>query len=333
MRLSLGLPPNLAFDEYAGLAALAERFDFELLVVDDIPNFKSCWAILFQLAAHTRRLRLGPSVTHPYQRHPLLTVADAAALDELSGGRAFLGWGRGDANDHRAMHLAMPRPLRAVREAVLLTRHLLSGSQEGFPGEVFRLEPGFGLAFRPRRPSLPVYLGTTAPRGLRLAGELADGVHVAGLMSPAAIRMAHAAVADGARAAGRDPAEVDVAASCWTSVGRDARAAKALAKELLVRRLPLIPALAEAAGVSRADLDAIARDVARRDPEGAVRHVSDAAATALSFCGTAAEAIRRLEEVADAGIRHVIFKPPLGPDPAEAIRLLGERVLPHFRGG
>jgi 5,10-methylenetetrahydromethanopterin reductase len=330
VRFSLGLPPNLAFVEYAALAALAERYAFELLVIDDIPNAKSCWAILFHLAAHTRRLRLGPSVTHPYQRHPALTVADAAALDELSAGRAFLGWGRGDANDHRAMHLAMPRPLRAVREAVLLTRHLLSGSQAGFAGELFHLEPGFGLAFRPWRPSMPVYLGTTAPRGLRLAGELADGVHVAGLVSPPAMTVALAAVADGARAAGRNPAEVDVAASCWTSIGRDPREAMALVKQLLVLRLPLLPALAGAAGVAHDDLQAIAAHVARRDLEAAARHVSDAAAGAFSLCGTPEDAIRQLEDLAAAGVRHVIFKPPLGPDLAEAIGLLGERVLPHF---
>jgi alkanesulfonate monooxygenase SsuD/methylene tetrahydromethanopterin reductase-like flavin-dependent oxidoreductase (luciferase family) len=60
--------------------------------------------------------------------------------------------------------------------------------------------------------------------------------------------------------------------------------------------------------------------------------VSDRAAEAFSFCGTPDDAARRLEAVAATGIRHVIFTPPLGPDPAEAIRLLGERVLPRFRG-
>jgi 5,10-methylenetetrahydromethanopterin reductase len=125
---------------------------------------------------------------------------------------------------------------------------------------------------------------------------------------------------------------VDLAASCWTSVGRDAGAARALVKRLLVRRLPLIPALAEAAGVERPALDAMAAHVARGDDDGAAAHVSDRAAEAFSFCGTPGDAVRRLEEVAADGIGHVIFKPPLGPDPAEAIRLLGERVLPHFRG-
>jgi 5,10-methylenetetrahydromethanopterin reductase len=124
---------------------------------------------------------------------------------------------------------------------------------------------------------------------------------------------------------------VDLAASCWTSVGADARAARALVKRLLIRRLPLIPALAEAAGVERRDLETISRHLAAGDETAAVRLVSDAAAAAFSFYGTPGEAGRRLEEVADAGVRHVIFKPPLGPDPAEAIRLLGERVIPAFR--
>jgi 5,10-methylenetetrahydromethanopterin reductase len=332
MRFSIGLPPNLGLARYAELAVLVERHDFSLLVIDDIPNFQSCWAILFVLARATRRVQLGPSVTHPYQRHPLLTVADVAALDELSGGRAFLGWGRGDANDHRAMHLDMPRPLRAVREAVALTRHLLSGRRGAFAGEVFRLDAGFGLGFTPLRPAVPIHLGTTGRLGFRLAGEVADGVHAAGLMSREAVALAREAIGAGARAAGRAPADVDLAASCWTSVGRDASAARALVKRLLVRRLPLIPALAEAAGVERPALDAMAAHVARGDDDGAAAHVSDRAAEAFSFCGTPGDAVRRLEEVAAAGIGHVIFKPPLGPDPAEAIRLLGERVLPHFRG-
>jgi 5,10-methylenetetrahydromethanopterin reductase len=330
VRFSIGLPPNLGFDRYAELAALVERYDFSLLVVDDIPNFRSCWAILFVLARQTRRVQLGPSVTHPYQRHPLLTVADAAALDELSGGRAFLGWGRGDASDHRAMHLEMPRPLRAVREAVALTRHLLAGRRDGFAGELFRLEPGFGLAFPPLRSAMPIYLGTTGRLGFRLAGEVADGVHAAGLMSREAVALAREEIGAGARAAGRAPADVDLTASCWTSVGSDAAAARALVKRLLVRRLPLIPALAGAAGVERAALDAMAANVARGDEAAAARHVSDPVAEAFSFCGTPDDAARRLEQVAAAGVRHVIFKPPLGPDPAEAIRLLGERVLPRF---
>jgi hypothetical protein len=27
------------------------------------------------------------------------------------------------------------------------------------------------------------------------------------------------------------------------------------------------------------------------------------------------------------------FGPPLGPDPVEAIQLIGREIIPHFRGG
>jgi len=226
----------------------------------------------------------------------------------------------------------MPRPLRALREAVALTRHVLSGSQDAFAGELFPVAANFGLGFRPLRPDVPVYLGTTGPRGFRLAGEVADGVHAAGLLNAGAIAMARREIAAGAAAAGRPPERVELVSSCWTSIGPDAAAAVALVKRLLVHRLPLIPALAEAAGVDRRDLDAIAADVGRRDVDAAVRRVGDDAARAFGLCGTAGDVGRGVEALAAAGVHHVIFKPPLGPDHAEAIRLLGERVIPHFGG-
>jgi 5,10-methylenetetrahydromethanopterin reductase len=41
--------------------------------------------------------------------------------------------------------------------------------------------------------------------------------------------------------------------------------------------------------------------------------------------------IRRLEPLVEAGVRHLSFGPPLGPDRLEAIELLGSEVLPYFR--
>lgn len=331
LRFSIGLPPNLSFDEYGRLAALAERYEFSLLVIDDIPNYQSCWGILFFLAMHTTRLHLGPSVTHPYQRHPLLTAANVAALDELSGGRAFLGLGRGDVNDHQALHLPMRRPLRTLREAAQIARLALAGSAEAFDGEVFQIDANFDLAFTPVRADVPIYLGVTAPMGFRLAGEIADGVHVAGLFRPQAISLVQENISIGAARVGRSVEEIDLAASCWASIGDDVQGAMLLVKRLLILRLPLLPAMAEAAGVEKRDVEAIAAHVARQEFDAATRHISDQAASSFSFCGTPEQAIRNLENVVGAGVRHVIFKPPLGPDRAQAITLIGERILPHFR--
>ncbi len=52
----------------------------------------------------------------------------------------------------------------------------------------------------------------------------------------------------------------------------------------------------------------------------------------IGVVGDPGELIKRLEPLAAAGARHLSFGPPLGPDPSAAITLLGQHVLPHFRG-
>jgi 5,10-methylenetetrahydromethanopterin reductase len=52
----------------------------------------------------------------------------------------------------------------------------------------------------------------------------------------------------------------------------------------------------------------------------------------IGVVGTAAELIPRLETLVGLGARRLSFGPPLGPDPFEAIDVLGYEVLPHFRG-
>ena len=51
----------------------------------------------------------------------------------------------------------------------------------------------------------------------------------------------------------------------------------------------------------------------------------------IGVTGEPKHLIERLEPLVDAGARHLSFGPPLGPDPLEAIRLLGREVLPYFR--
>ena len=51
----------------------------------------------------------------------------------------------------------------------------------------------------------------------------------------------------------------------------------------------------------------------------------------LGIVGTPDEVAQRLGEVADAGVTQANLGGPLGPDPEEALRLLGERVMPALR--
>jgi 5,10-methylenetetrahydromethanopterin reductase len=50
----------------------------------------------------------------------------------------------------------------------------------------------------------------------------------------------------------------------------------------------------------------------------------------IGVVGQPADVIGRLEPLVAAGAQHLSFGPPLGPDPLEAVRLLGQ-MIDHFR--
>jgi 5,10-methylenetetrahydromethanopterin reductase len=51
----------------------------------------------------------------------------------------------------------------------------------------------------------------------------------------------------------------------------------------------------------------------------------------LAIVGTPADVIAAIEQLAADGVTQVCLGGPLGPDPAGAVRLIGERVIPAFR--
>jgi 5,10-methylenetetrahydromethanopterin reductase len=54
--------------------------------------------LLSEAARATTAIRLGPTMTNPYLRHPFHTVAALATLQELAGDRIFLGVAAGGAS-------------------------------------------------------------------------------------------------------------------------------------------------------------------------------------------------------------------------------------------
>src|SRR5499427_9813632 len=67
-----------------------------LWLTDSSLHARNCYSYLTLAATHSTRLRLGTAVTNPVTRHPAITAAAAATVDELSDGRLILGIGAGD---------------------------------------------------------------------------------------------------------------------------------------------------------------------------------------------------------------------------------------------
>jgi 5,10-methylenetetrahydromethanopterin reductase len=166
---------------------------------------------------------------------------------------------------------------------------------------------------------------------LELIGSDADG-GLPLLFPPEHFSSVLAFVRAGAERAGRDVASIDLAACIWCSVSADQPAAEhALREKIAYYGHALSPLIMARLGVERAEFEPIRQAMMiDREPERAVALVTPAMLR-IGVVGTAAELIPRLEQLVDLGATHLSFGPPLGPDPFEAIAILGSEVLPHFR--
>ena len=138
------------------------------------------WVTLGVLAGLDTRLELGTLCT-PVTFRPAGIVAKAAAtLDVLSGGRAFVGIGAGWwEREHRAFGLPFPpgaQRLDAVEDAIGTMRALWSPGTKAYAGPRVAL-PETTAYPRPVH-DVPIILGGSGARTLRIGARLADGVNV-----------------------------------------------------------------------------------------------------------------------------------------------------------
>jgi 5,10-methylenetetrahydromethanopterin reductase len=155
----------------------------------------------------TDRIAVGSGVTNPRTRHPSVTAGAHATLAQLHPGRVLLGIGRGD-NAVRTLGLE-PVPTRELEATVPRLRAWMAG------------EEAQGARIRWSAERVPIMMGATGPRNLRLAGALADIAMIYVGVNPISVRWAIEHVHAGAAEAGRDPADVEVAALCAMHISDD----------------------------------------------------------------------------------------------------------------
>jgi 5,10-methylenetetrahydromethanopterin reductase len=190
------------------VAQAADAAGIDGIWASEDPEGWDAFAVLSAIAAVTESAELGTSVVSPYPRHPNLLAASVATLDRLSGGRAVLGLGRGQAEWHRdALGSDTGDPLAVLGETMTLLRqwwqapHRVTSPADGF----FRVRD-WERVIHPRRDPVPIYLAAAGPRALDLAGTLCDGAIFNAQTSDDFLRQAIPRVRTAAMAAGRNPA-------------------------------------------------------------------------------------------------------------------------------
>jgi 5,10-methylenetetrahydromethanopterin reductase len=217
------ITPGMSVAEVVALAQLVEEVGFDRLGISDVPLYPDCFQLLSLCASATSRVQLGPLVTNPYSRHPVLLASAAATLAEASDGRAFLGLGWGAGLDQ--IGIAQPAPVAALRESIAIINGLLAGKTVNHEGAVFNVADARMVLVPQSR--VPIGIGTRSPQTMRLAGELADIAIVGARYMTAEMAAAYRNwVAQGASGAGRSPQAVEIAPRLTLCVSRDGASAR-----------------------------------------------------------------------------------------------------------
>jgi 5,10-methylenetetrahydromethanopterin reductase len=321
--LHVGLLPNRPAAEVVELVEAAEELGFAgAWVADSQSIMRDAWAVLAAAAGRTSRILLATGVTNPVTRHPAVLAGAIATLDELSGGRAVLGIGVGESAV-RTIGVA-PASLGRLEETVAAVRALLAGEETTIEGHASRLA-------WPVAP-VPIWLASSGPRSLRLAGRIADGVLFQVGAHPDLVRWALARIDEGAAEAGRDPRSVRRLVRLACSVHPDREWARDQVRAYA----------AGAAGtvfwaVPESELpDGLHAEIAslkeRYDyfehMSAEARHrelVTDGILDAIAIAGTPEEALPRFRELLDLGVDGFVT-PITTSDPVASMRVLAEDV-------
>ncbi|MBI2322711.1 MAG: LLM class flavin-dependent oxidoreductase [Chloroflexi bacterium] len=318
-----GAPPPSVVARYA---AMAEERSYDAVMVTETHSDVFLYAAACALA--TERVAIGTAIANVGLRHPGLMALSATEVDELSGGRFLLGIGLGTQWFTRAgAGVARERPLAALREYIALMRALWRGASS-YHGECYELHD-FPMDFTPRRPAVPVFLAAMGAQMCRLAGAVADGVHL-GLVPLEHLPEAIGHVTAGAREAGRDPAAVAIACILRVCLDDDLERAREAARASLPLYLRFDGYARFFRGLGyQGMVDSVRAALARGDVLGAARQVPDDLVEQTTVYGDAARCCARLEAYRRAGVQLLRIAPhPVGVSWHEAVQRTMDALAP-----
>jgi probable F420-dependent oxidoreductase len=166
------------------------------------PAVEPFTGIAFALS-RTTRLKAGSGISVLPGRHPVLVAKQLASLAGLAPGRVLPVFGLQPAAPAERDLFPVPAGQRAAvfDEALTLLRLLLTSPSVTFSGSFFSVD-GASVGPLPGKP-LDIWLGGTAPAGLRRVGRLADG-WLGSLLTPDEAGAAVRVINEAADAAGRE---------------------------------------------------------------------------------------------------------------------------------
>lgn len=336
MDVDLILEPDLTPSQIKELGLAAEACGVRTLWASNYSSARDAFMSLVPLAGATRRIGLGVLVVSPWEMHPLKMANSLLTLNEFGGGRAQLVVS-GGGEWCGVMGTGHGRRVRTVRETVEMIRKAIAGQPFTYKGEIFKAY-GYNAAWA-HDPRPQVYVGASKRQMMRMATEVADGA----MMSDVTLHyvrdmvaVAHERLAE----LGRADAGFRLSNFWAWHVKKDrAVSMKEARRELILRgwlaRYHLEPFM------TPEECDLIEKHknaflAAYTDRSGDIKRVPPAIVDKLianfSCAGdlsTIDAHVATLRQFAASGLTEIALR--LHDEPMDAVRMIGERVMPALR--
>ena len=205
VRIGVSLGPAGTPAQFADAVDLLEQAGVDSLWLPEnvySPLVEPFTGMAFALS-RTRKLKAGSGVSVLPGRHPVLVAKQLASLAGLAPGRVLPVFGLQPAQPAERPLFPVPGHQRAAvfDESLRLLRLLLTAERVTFDGEFFSVRDAT-VGPPPAKP-LDIWLGGTAPAGLRRVGRLADG-WLGSFLTPAEAGAAVKTIQEAAAEAGRE---------------------------------------------------------------------------------------------------------------------------------
>jgi alkanesulfonate monooxygenase SsuD/methylene tetrahydromethanopterin reductase-like flavin-dependent oxidoreductase (luciferase family) len=214
---------EVRWPELRAIARTAEQAGFDSIWLGDHLLYRyasgetrgpwEAWTSLAGLAEATERIALGPLVAASAFHAPFMLAKLVATVDEISGGRLVFGIGAGwNPVEFAALGAPFDHRISRFEESFTIVRTLLRDGSIDFAGEFFTAREA-ELLPRTARPGGPeILVGSSGPRMLAATIPYVNAWnawYADTRNSPAGVAALREVVDAAARAAGRDPADIE----------------------------------------------------------------------------------------------------------------------------
>jgi alkanesulfonate monooxygenase SsuD/methylene tetrahydromethanopterin reductase-like flavin-dependent oxidoreductase (luciferase family) len=323
--ISIEAQEGLTWSSWKQIVAEVENLGYAgLFRSDHFPGDKAALELIVSLAYladHTQRLHFGSLVAPLSFRDPAILAGQAAAIDDLSGGRLVLGLGAGWVErEHHVWGYQLGEPnTRSSRfkEGLEVISQLLNSDEPvTYEGQYYQLR-GARLLPRPQRSGGPAILigGNGVRLTLPLVARYADVWNVFHV-TPDIFRERSAVLDNLLRIEGRQPSEVKRTMMAQMFCGRNESELKQRA-DFAYRNW--VPELSDRPFDNLLEaLDSMISPL-----------LNSVGATFCPLVGTPDEVVDQIDAYEEAGVQELILQ-WFDPDDVEGLQMYSEFILPRL---